>query len=105
MKIETVYLSGQMSGLPDFGKGNFFRAEGILRKMGIAVYNPATLPDGWKWEQYMSAAYNTIKRIKPDYIVMLPGWRQSAGAIQEYCWALELGIKVIEWEDLIQVGK
>lgn len=100
MEIETVYLSGRMSGLPDFGKGNFFRAEGILKRMGISVLNPAILPDGWNWEEYMNTAYRTLKKVKPDYIVMLPGWRNSAGATQEYCWALELGIKAIEWEDL-----
>ena len=101
MKIETVYLSGQMSGLPDFGKGNFFRAEGILKRMGIAVINPAILPDGWEWEKYMQIAYESLRQNRPDYIVMLPGWRKSAGATQEYCWARELGIKIIEWDCLM----
>ncbi len=101
MKIETVYLSGQMSNLPDFGKGNFFRAEGILKKMGIAVINPANLPDGWTWEEYMNAAYQTLNKLKPDYLVLLPNWRNSAGAIQEKCWSEEMGIKVIEWDVLI----
>lgn len=105
MKTETIYLSGKMTGLPDFGRGNFFRAEGILKKMGIAVINPANLPDGWTWEEYMQAAYNSLKRNKIDYIVMLPSWRDSAGAIQEKCWAEEMGIKVIEWDVLIDAAK
>jgi len=100
MKIDTVYLSGQMSNLPDFGKGNFFKAEGILKKMGVAVINPAILPDGWEWQEYMNVAYRSLKNLRPDYIVMLPNWRKSAGAIQELCWSNELGIKIIEWDDL-----
>ncbi len=97
---DIVYISGQMSNLPDFGKGNFFKAEGILKKMGVAVINPAILPDGWTWEEYMNAAYRSLKNLRPDYIVMLPNWRLSAGAIQELCWSNELGIKSIEWDDL-----
>lgn len=91
---KIVYLSGPMSGLPNFNREAFFRAEEKLNNMGFATINPAILPEGWEYKAYMDNAYVGVKVC--DVFYQLENWRNSIGAIQERCWADELGKKAVE---------
>jgi len=96
-KGEIFYISGPMSGLPNFNKEAFFEAEEKLNEQGFAAVNPARLPDGRDYAYYMDRAYSGVSA--STAIVILPGWRDSLGAIQERCWAHEMGKRVIEQEN------
>jgi len=91
---DVVYLSGPMSGLPNFNREAFFEAEKKLMKMGAIVINPAILPKGMEYKWYMDMAYDGIKVC--DVFSQLENWRDSLGAIQERCWAYELEKRVVE---------
>ena len=58
------------------------------------VLNPARLPLGHDHDWYMSRCMKAMERA--DVVVLLPGWRESAGAVREYERAAELGMEIVE---------
>lgn len=84
--MSTLYLAGPMTGLPDENRPLFRRAAEQLRKAGYTVYSPV------EWEpQDASATYDDkleidismIMKVRPEMIVLLPGWENSKGARAE----------------------
>ena len=94
MKRETVYISGPMSGLPDFNYPAFDAKEHQLVRAGYGVRNPANIAGehSWTWQQWMKAALKL--QLEADVVHMLPGWRKSRGARIERRLALILGQRV-----------
>ena len=96
-----LYLSGPMTGLPELNFPAFHKAAAELRAMGYEVVNPAELnPDGaTPWAQCMR---NDIKALCDCCTVaLLPGWEDSRGANIEARLALNLGMRVVEFETLL----
>lgn len=95
--MSTVYLSGPMTGLPDYNFPSFASAAARYREAGHAVMNPAEvaahLPAGSKWEDYMRADIRAL--CECDTIVMLAGWENSKGAHLELHLAHRMGLRVI----------
>lgn len=94
-KIKT-YLAGPMSGLPDFNRGAFFEAGGVLFDNGHIVLNPAVLPLGLEHSDYMKICLPMIDAA--EAVIMLPGWENSKGANMEYQYALIKQLPVFEAE-------
>ncbi|WP_417536317.1 DUF4406 domain-containing protein [Methylophaga sp.] len=91
--MKTIYLAGPMTGLPDFNKPAFNAKAKELEHQGYIVLNPAVLPDGMKWEEYM---YICIPMLSvADEIYMLKGWENSKGATIEHKEAWTQGMDVI----------
>lgn len=91
----TYYLSGPMTGLPDYNRPAFNRAAEYLRKQGFTVWNPAeefdasvTLPR----KIYMRKDIEAL--LKCQAVVMLEGWENSAGARLELEIARELEMSI-----------
>lgn len=82
VKGKKVYVAGPMTGLPDLNRGQFYAAEEYLTELGARVMNPAVLPEGFEWEEYMSIAIPMMKAC--HVVAFLPGWENSKGAKQEY---------------------
>ena len=78
----TLYVSGPMTGLPDFNRAAFHKAADDLRARGYDVVNPAEVDLGPKatWEDYMRVHLATITSGDVHGLAMLPGWRKSKGA-------------------------
>lgn len=105
-----LYLAGPMRGIPNSNLPAFFAAEKKLKKKGHVVYNPAR----WNIELFGKKFYNrkgyiSIKDLRKVLageivwlilhargIVLLPGWKKSAGAKAELAIAKCLGLKVIK---------
>lgn len=79
--MSIVYIAGPMTGLPDFNRPAFFAAEQILKAHGHIVLNPAVLPDGLEYEDYMGISEAML--IRADCIYLLNGWEHSQGAMRE----------------------
>jgi len=92
-----AYLSGPMTGLPEFNFPEFNRVAALWRGQGWTVLNPAenhggdvTLPR----TVYMRTDIEQL--LTADKVVLLKGWRQSAGARLEVAIARELGLIVVD---------
>lgn len=90
-----VYISGPMSGLPDFNRPAFNAEAARLRALGYDVVNPAELnPDpSATWVHCMRVDIRELTTCAA--ISLLPGWEQSRGAKLEWQIAEALGLKVI----------
>lgn len=88
-----LYLSGPISGDPDY-KEKFDAADSYLSTWKEhVVLNPAVLPFGLKrYSDYMDVGMAMLKTA--EGIVMLHGWKSSPGAREELKAAIERGMKV-----------
>jgi hypothetical protein len=89
-----VYLSGPMTGLPDFNYPAFMAEAARLRAAGRVVVNPAEFGEvpGFEWHQYLRRDIRLLTACTA--IHMLPGWSKSKGARLEHHIAVELGFVV-----------
>lgn len=102
-----IYISGPMTGLPEFNFPAFNAAAENLRLMGHEVSNPA---EKGELEGYSHADYLAIDLIEVcklripagteiGSVVLLPGWENSKGALMEVATAKSLDIPVITLEE------
>lgn len=89
-----VYLSGAMTGLPDFNSPAFHAEAARLRNEGYTVLNPAENPEPpcKSWAGYMRMAIAQV--VQCDGVFMLTGWEASRGARLEHRIASELGLTI-----------
>ena len=102
MRPWTIYLSGPISGDPDY-REKFDRAERLLRSLihrqnGIYIINPAVRhPIGLTDAEYARLSLAEIDACQD--VCMLPGWESSAGASLEFWYANYIGKPVWQLED------
>lgn len=91
----SVYISGPMTGMPNFNFPAFNEAAAAWRANGWEVLNPAEEFDGrtdMEREQYLRCDIENL--LKVDGIALLPGWADSKGARLELAIAQELGLSI-----------
>lgn len=100
---KRVYISGPMTGLPDFNYPAFHAAAAELRGAGLHVENPAEskAPDCNSWIGYMRLAVAQLATC--DYVVTLPGWERSRGARIEVELARGLGFPVKPLHEFLRI--
>lgn len=93
--MKRIYLSGQMSGLPDHNFPAFKEQAAKLRAAGYEVINPAELnPDpSMTWEECLRVDIRELCTC--DAIALMPGWERSKGANLELHIAHRLGLEVM----------
>lgn len=100
LETKKVFISGPMTGLPEWNKPAFDEAEKLLRKAGFTVFNPCCLlaiGNGWSDQDIAAIDLTVLGRC--NYIYQLDGWSKSKGASAEWQAALWMGLKTInkEW--------
>ena len=115
MSKATLYISGPMSGKPDFNRTEFENAEWELKQLGdFNIINPHELPppltipvddaDEVNWVLYLARDLRAIIHYSEDAIlVTLPGAGDSRGASLEIRAAKALGIPVLSLEDFKKI--
>lgn len=88
---QKVYLSGPMTGHPDY-KDKFGAVAAALEEQGYTVLNPATLPKGLAYSEYFPICIQMLEAA--ETVLMLPGWGESKGAGLEYHYARTVGKEV-----------
>lgn len=98
-----LYLSGPMTGLPEYNYPAFHREADRLRQLGYTVINPAEIEHEHDrtWESYMR---NDIKALmEAEAVAVLEGWYDSKGARIEVLLAKQLGMKVFEAKTMQEI--
>lgn len=93
--IAIVYISGPMTGLPDYNYPMFHGVAEALRRRNFAVINPAEFFGGKAdrtRNEYMRESI--LRLLEADAMVLLPGWEKSAGARLEVAICQELNIPI-----------
>jgi hypothetical protein len=93
LAFRTVYVSGPMTGIPDFNRAAFNAQAARLRALGFEVENPAESPHCDSWQAYMRL--DIARLMLCDWILMLPGWEWSRGAKIEHRLAEDIGLLVV----------
>ena len=83
-----VYIAGKITNNEDF-KVEFKTREMALKIMGHTVLNPAELPFGLGYQEYMHICYAMID--VAEAVSLLENWIDSPGAKMEYLYAVEKG--------------
>ena len=95
MSKMVVFISGPMSGLPDFNRPAFERtAQKIEKAFDCVALNPAVLPLNMPDTKYMPICLAMIDQA--DAVYMMRGWRDSRGARLEHDYAKRCGKSVID---------
>lgn len=103
---KTVFLSGPITGDPDY-KEKFAGAETLCLMHGARlVYNPARLKQGKEYRWYMRCCLATIRSGKIGVIVSMPNYWKSPGSRDEHIVAREGKLERFKIEELErQVGE
>lgn len=94
---KIVYVSGPMTGYPEFNHPAFHETTRRLRSLGMEVINPAELDDidgdtTRPWDYYLRR--DLAAMMPATHIYLLPGWSKSKGAKLELHVAKSLGMEV-----------
>lgn len=92
-----VYLSGMITGDSNYRQKFNAMAEELL-SYGYVVFNPAVLPDGFDYEDYMDFDLLILSRC--EALFLMRDWKNSSGAKREYEEAKRLGLQILTEEDL-----
>lgn len=87
-----VYIAGKITGDPNY-RAKFDKAEKGLKAHGYLVMNPAILPEGFEWNQYMDITVPMLEAC--DTIYMLEDWQESKGAQIEHDIAKDRGMLIM----------
>ena len=100
-----LYVSGPMTGIPEFNYPAFADACIRLRAEGHTVISPHEVnpQDGseHEWAWYMRR--DLVALMDADAIVVLPGWEDSRGALLETHVATALGMPLYALSDVVGV--
>jgi hypothetical protein len=99
-----IYISGPMTGYPDWNYPAFNEAAEFLKSKGYEVFNPAEIFEGrtdLPRHVYMKEDIKAL--LECDTVMLLKGWEESQGALLEVDIAFEIGLPVLEL-DLTAVG-
>ena len=76
-KRMKIYIAGKITGDNEYKK-KFYDAECALIDKGHTVMNPAILPAGFEWGEYMAICLQMQSVC--DGTLFLPDWKDSQGA-------------------------
>jgi hypothetical protein len=92
--MSCTYISGPMTGIPDFNFPAFNAKAAELRAQGREVINPTEFGEEGctEWHQFMRKDIRAL--MDCTAIHMLPGWSHSKGARLEWWIAQQLGMTI-----------
>lgn len=96
-----VFISGPMTGLPNYNLDAFRDAAKQLEGAGYYAMNPGArgIIPGYTWSDYMRDSIRML--MFADEVVVLPGWLNSDGALIEVGFAKRIGMRVTELEEFL----
>lgn len=98
--MKRIYISGPMTGLPNFNAPAFNKEAARLKAMGFDVVNPVDInPDTTAtWHECMRRDIAAL--VTCDTIALLPGWEHSNGANLELHIASRVGMHIVHTQEI-----
>lgn len=90
--MTKIFISGPMTGYPEFNYPLFNLVAKALRHKGYKVENPAENAACETWADYMRLSICQV--LVCDVVYTLPNWQDSKGAVIEVGLAQELGLPI-----------
>ena len=101
MTTTSYYLSGPMTGLPEYNYPYFNTVAAALRLWGYTIVNPAELNDSTvPFEQCLRTDIKAL--CDCTGIILLSGWERSKGAHLELHIAHRLGLSIQTLNDFLK---
>lgn len=95
-----LYLTGPMTGLPEWNHPAFHTAAAQLRARGYTVINPAE--NGTEVTDWVTCMRRQIRELTTaDALAVLPGWETSTGATLEVHIATTLRMPIHQVAELL----
>ena len=93
--MKRIYISGPMTGLPEFNFPAFNAEAARLSALGYDVVNPVNInPD--TTTPYLECLRNDlVELLKCDTLALLDGWQRSTGAHLEMHIAHRIGMEIV----------
>ena len=88
--MKRVYISGPMTGIPEYNAPAFQKAYFDLQDADYFPVLPAPFVDGKQYTEYLRDDLKIL--LDCDGIYMLAGWQESKGAKIEHMVAMACGI-------------
>lgn len=82
--MAKIYLAGKITDNPNY-RHIFKCYEDQFTEDGHKIMNPAILPAGFDYEDYMKVCYAMIDIC--EEVRFLPNWKESPGACREHFYA------------------
>ena len=95
---KIVFLSGKITADPHY-REKFFLAQCELQRRGYIVLNPAVLPDGMDYSQYMRICFRYID--VAGSICLLPDYLESPGSSSELGYATAKDKEILLYEAVL----
>lgn len=99
-EMRVVFLSGAVT-LDKNYREKFGLAEQVLNKMGYIVLNPAVLPDGLEYDEYLRITLAMLG--EADGVCVFDDWSESNGARVEIEEALHKDMPIVSWLDFQKI--
>ena len=93
----VAYISGPMTGLPDWNRPALAKAAKALRKKGWVVLNPAEHDAGSVQIRKHHMRHDIQAVLLADVVFKLPGWLGSRGSVLEVLVAEALELEIHHW--------
>lgn len=115
-QLKKVYISGAMTGVEDYNRPAFKKAEERLSNMNFDVTNPhnlfteeelhsilgdVSLSEDEKWGLFMKRDIEYL--VKCDFIAVLPYWETSRGANLELAIAKAIKMPIVQADNLQEI--
>ena len=100
MGKKKIYIAGKVTGENYTQCMRKFKAtQDTLEGLGFDVVNPMTIvPEGSSWEKAMQTCVAALKEC--DVLYLLADWKESEGAMHEFCFASQNNIKILFYNQI-----
>ena len=93
--MKRIYISGPMTGMPDFNFPAFHAEAARLRGLGYDVVNPAEINVDTNASWHECLRRDLVELLACDTIALLDGWQRSQGAHLEMHVAHRVGMEIV----------
>lgn len=93
--MKRIYISGPMTGIPEFNFPAFHTEAARLRTLGYEVVNPAEINPDVTMDWHMCLRKDIVELVQCDAIALMDGWQASSGVHLEMHIAHRIGMKIV----------